>query len=63
MSDIKKPELATDDALEYLDNLRESGVCNMLGACEYLAPYLGVSQREAKPVLLYWMKTFGQEDR
>jgi hypothetical protein len=55
-----RPALATDDALEYLDELRESGVTNMFGAGEYLREMYGFREVDAKAVLLYWMKTFSE---
>ena len=47
--------------LEYLDALRESGITNMFGARPYLMnAYPKLSKDEAKEVLSYWMKTFGE---
>lgn len=70
MSDtVTRPEFCTDEMLEYLDDLRESGVTNMLGAGPYLEeafPILGSdlpsfhSWPKARDVLSYWMKTFGE---
>jgi hypothetical protein len=58
-TEITRPELATDEALNYLDDLRESGVTNMFGAAPYLAREFGMEPREARGVLSYWMATFG----
>lgn len=58
-----RPELVTDEHLEYLDDLRESGVTNMFGAGSYLSEEFGLSRKEATTVLMYWMKSFGQESR
>mgnify|MGYP001598742573 CR=1 FL=1 len=65
-----RPEVCTDEMLEYLDKLRESGVTNMLGGGPYLErefPELAGSGRsvhnsspEARAVLSYWMATFGE---
>lgn len=49
--------------LVYLDQLRESGVTNMLGAGEYLEAQFDLSKKEAKEILIYWMKTFGERLR
>jgi len=59
----KRPDVCTDEMLEYLDDLRESGVTNMFGAGSYLEDAFGLDRREAKDVLQYWMKTFGKENR
>ena len=47
--------------LEYLDDLRESRVTNMFGATPYLQEmFPELSKKEAKKVLVYWMKTFSE---
>jgi hypothetical protein len=43
---------------EYLNELRDSGVTNMFGAAPYLKMEFGMSSRDAKMVLLAWMKSF-----
>ena len=54
-----KPECLTDDHLEFLDDLRESGDTNMFGARPYLAgEFPELTKQEAKAVLAYWMRTF-----
>lgn len=68
MTTATRPEFCTDEMLEYLDKLRESGVTNMFGAGQYLdalffEPRAFGSTKEAKAVLMYWMNTFGQESR
>jgi hypothetical protein len=55
---MNRPEVVTDAMLKYLDALRESGVINMLGAGEYVEAEFGLSKKEAKKVLAYWMQTF-----
>jgi hypothetical protein len=62
---VEKPEFASDEMLEeyleYLDFLRESGETNMFGARPWLmAEFEELSKREARDVLTYWMKTFGE---
>lgn len=49
-----------EEMFEYLDTLRETGVTNMFGAGVYLQQAFGVDRREAKSVLIEWMKTYGQ---
>ena len=45
--------------LEFLDDLRESGVTNMFAAGPYIEEQFSISSKEAKQVLIYWMTTFG----
>jgi len=58
---MDRPTYLTDEHLEYLDTLRESGVTNMYGAQPYLRDeYPKLNRNEATKVLLYWMKTFSE---
>jgi hypothetical protein len=54
----EKPDYITDEHLEYLDELRESGDCNMFSATPYLIEEFGVSKNEGRDILSYWMKTY-----
>ena len=56
---MNKPEIVEDKHLEFLDDLRESGVTNMFGAGPYLVSEFGVSKKESHDILSYWMKSFG----
>jgi hypothetical protein len=57
--EVEKPEHVTEEHLLYLDRLRESGVTNMFGAVPFiLLEFSDLSERQAKQVLIYWMKTF-----
>jgi hypothetical protein len=47
-----------EEMFEYLNTLRETGVTNMFGAGPYLQQAFGVDRREAKNILLEWMKTY-----
>jgi hypothetical protein len=59
-----RPECVTDEHLEYLDNLRESGATNMFGARPYLMDeFPDLSDKDASAVLGYWMKSFGKPNR
>ena len=60
---LNRPEFITDEHLEYLDELRESGVTNMYGAVPYLQAAFGLGRKEARNILSYWMKTFGDDNR
>ena len=52
---------ATQDQLEFLDELRASGDTNMYGAGPYLLTvFPELSKQEAKDVVLEWMRTFSQ---
>jgi hypothetical protein len=54
-----RPEVCTDEHLQYLDDLRESGDTNMFGARPYLmSEFPALSGDEAAAVLGYWMKSF-----
>ncbi len=47
-----------EEMFEYLDTLRETGVTNMFGASPYLQQAFGIERREAKTILLEWMKNY-----
>ena len=52
--------LAKDDDREYfefLDELRESGRTNMMGAGPYLQREFGLDRREARKIVLRWMRS------
>lgn len=60
----ERPAFVEDEHLEYLDELRESGVTNMLGGASCLRDsYPALSKRDAREILTYWMQTFGRDDR
>lgn len=58
-----RPDYVTEEHLEFLDELRESGVTNMLGARSYILKEFAVSKEIATQILTYWMETFGDESR
>ncbi len=60
---MARPENVTDEHLEYLDDLRESGETNMFGANPYVQREFGLTRAEASPIVSYWMETFGNEAR
>jgi len=55
---MERPEIVTDEHLQYLDELRESGETNMFGAGPYLREWFGVTRSESHAILKYWMGTF-----
>lgn len=59
-----RPAKCTEDHLIYLDELREEGITNMFGASSFLQKdFDELSGSEARQILSYWMKTFGEMDR
>jgi hypothetical protein len=56
----ERPEIVKEEHLEYLDVLRESGITNMFGAGKYVAEEFDLSDKDAKTILVYWMKSFGE---
>jgi len=59
----KRPRFVTDEHLVYLDDLRESGDIHMMGAGAYIMDEFALSRQEARHILTYWMRSFGEEDR
>ena len=53
-------EFGTDleEMLDYLDDLRESGITNMFGATPYIEDTFALSRKVSSACLLYWMTTF-----
>jgi len=58
-----RPAVVKEEHLTYLDDLRESGVTNMWGGAAYLEDKFNLPRKEAKEILLYWMQTFGSDNR
>ncbi|MCD6434940.1 MAG: hypothetical protein J7L15_00910 [Clostridiales bacterium] len=58
---VKKPEVVEQEHLDFLDDLRESGVTNMFGATPYLIEEFELDKKDARTILSYWMKTFTQD--
>lgn len=60
---IVRPDFVTEEHLEYLDELRESGDTNVFGAASYLYaqgfPDI-YTLKQARSVVTYWMATFEQ---
>jgi len=57
---MERPKYVTDEHLDYLDELRESGVTNMYGAAPYLESAFGIERKKALTILSYWMNTFSE---
>ncbi len=60
---MTRPDNITEEHLTFLDNLRDSGVTNMLGAGDFISRRFGVDTEEAHSILRYWMDSFGNDDR
>ena len=50
----------TQEHLDYLDDLRESGDTNMFGAVPYLQSEFDLTRDEARIILGTWMDTFAE---
>ena len=53
---VERPECVTEDMLYYLDDVRDSGMINMFGAASYVRDEFGLSKKESRAVLSYWMQ-------
>ena len=58
-----RPKVVTDEQLEYLDDLRDSGITNIFRAAPYVKNVFDLSYKEALEVLTYWIKSFVEEGR
>ena len=57
---IKAPKPEQQEMYDYLEELRQSGDTNMFGASPYLEQEFGLDEKEARDILLDWMK--GHDD-
>ena len=61
---MERPEFITEDYLEFLDRVRESGHTNMFGAVPYIEiEYPELTNKEAKDLLKYWMVSFDERNK
>jgi hypothetical protein len=60
-----RPKIVIDEHLEFLDFIRESGNLNMLDVKvrELLMNRYEIEWLEAKEIHLYWVSSFGKENR
>lgn len=59
-----RPAFCTEEMLEYLDELRESGVTNMFGASPYIcSEFPHLTKQDAREVLSYWMHSFSERNK
>ena len=55
----EKPEKLLGEHMEYLNDLRDSGVTNMFGSASYLKEeFPDLSKQEARAIVSYWMYNF-----
>ena len=55
---MKAKDNQLQEYYRYLDELRESGVTNMFDAGKYLEKEFVLNPRQARDILLSWMKEF-----
>ena len=60
---MSRPKFVTQEHLDYLDDLRESGQTNMYGAGPYLMRDFDIERELSHKILDYWMKSFGKANR
>ncbi len=48
------------EMFDYLNDLRNSGVCNMFGASPYLKEEFDISTTQARQVVALWMENFNE---
>ena len=58
----EKPDYVTEEHLEFLNALRETGVTNMFGASPYLEKEFSLDRKTARNILTYWMSTFVEKE-
>ncbi len=55
----ERPSACLQEHLEFLDELRESGITNMMVAQPYLMlEFSALDDKESSAILSYWMATF-----
>lgn len=60
---MSRPDYITEEHLDYLDELRNSGITNMFGATPFIQKAFGLKEKKSQQILVYWMETFGKDDR
>jgi hypothetical protein len=56
-----KENISDQEYFSYLDYLRDSGKTNMFGAGAYLQKDFGLDKREAREILVKWMRSFDED--
>jgi len=60
MEKTRRPTYVKDEYLEFLDDLRDSGITNMMAAAPFLASHYNIKKPVARNVLSYWMESYGE---
>ena len=58
---MRKTTDQEQEALEFLNILRDSGATNMFGAVPYIKDEFELDSKEAKRLLMLWMANFNDE--
>tara|TARA_R110000824_G_scaffold259469_1_gene448196 strand:- start:711 stop:917 length:207 start_codon:yes stop_codon:yes gene_type:complete len=58
---MRKTTSLEREAMEYLNDLKDSGVTNMYGATPYLMEEMDLGRSDAGKIMRLWMRNF-QED-
>lgn len=53
-------EDVVEEYMDFLDFIRESGMCNMYGAGVYLQEEFDLSKKDAREILIHWMNTYDE---
>ena len=59
MSEQEQELQIKEEYLRFLDVVKEDGKINMFGAAPYLQEVYDLTGKEARDVLMHWIKTFG----
>lgn len=58
---MRKTTELEQEAMSFLNVLRESGVTNMFGAAPFVEDEFGIDRGEARRILQLWMRNFNEE--
>ena len=58
---MRKTTELEQEAMVFLNSLRESGVTNMFGAAPFVEDEFGFDRGEARRILQLWMRNFNEE--
>jgi hypothetical protein len=55
---MRATTLEEREVMEYLNDLRDSGITNMFGATPYIVRHCEIPEKEARRILGLWMNNF-----
>ena len=58
---MRKTTELEQEAMEFLNSLRESGITNMFGAAPFVEDEFSIDKGEARRILQLWMRNFNEE--